>query len=64
VRTFFFQADRETTRARLRAVVAGFEDRFPKAAALLAKAEYDVTAYAAFPRAPLAQALVHQPAIG
>jgi putative transposase len=50
VRTIFFQADLETTRARLREVVAGFEDRFPKAAALLAEAEYDVTAYAAFPR--------------
>jgi putative transposase len=50
VRTIFFQADAETTRARLREVVAGFEGRFDKAAALLAEAEHDVTAYATFPR--------------
>jgi transposase-like protein len=50
VRTIFSQTDAETTRARLREVVAGFEGRFDKSAALLAEAEHDVTADAVFPR--------------
>ena len=39
------------TRTQLHAVVGMLEDRFPKAAEILATAEGDVTAYAAFPRA-------------
>jgi putative transposase len=51
VRMIFAQADAKTTRAQLRQVVATLEGRFAKAAALLAEAEHDVTAYATFPRA-------------
>jgi putative transposase len=51
VRMIFAQADAEATRAQLRQVVATLEGSFAKAAALLAEAEYDVTAYATFPRA-------------
>jgi putative transposase len=51
VRTIFSETNTKTTRARLREVVAEFETRFPKAAELLAEAEHDATAYAAYPRA-------------
>ena len=51
VRTIFAQPDAEATRAQLHAVVGMLDDRFPKAAEILAAAEGDVTAYAAFPRA-------------
>jgi putative transposase len=51
VRTIHAQPDADATRAQLHAVVAMLEDRFPKAAEILAGAESDVTAYAAFPRA-------------
>jgi putative transposase len=51
VRTIHAQPDAEATRAQLHAVVAMLQDRFPKAAEILAGAEGDVTAYAAFPRA-------------
>jgi putative transposase len=51
VRTIFSETNPKTTRARLREVVAEFETRFPKAAELLAEAEHDATAYAAYPRA-------------
>jgi putative transposase len=51
VRTIYAQPDAEATRAQLHDVVAMLEPRFPKAAELLAGAEGDVTAYAAFPRA-------------
>jgi putative transposase len=51
VRTIFAQTDAEATRGQLREVVGHLEGRFPKAAALLAEAEHDVTAYAVFPRA-------------
>ena len=51
VRTIHAQPDAEATRAQLHAVVAMLEDRFPAAAEILAGAEGDVTAYAAFPRA-------------
>jgi putative transposase len=50
VRMIFAQADVEATRGQLREVVTTLEGRFPKAAALLAEAEHDVTAYAVFPR--------------
>jgi len=51
VRTIHAQPDAEATRAQLHVVVGMLEDRFPKAAEILAAAEGDVTAYAAFPRA-------------
>ncbi|MGB0112690.1 MAG: IS256 family transposase [Ilumatobacteraceae bacterium] len=51
VRTIHAQPDAEATRTQLHAVVAMLEDRFPKAAEILAAAESDVTAYASFPRA-------------
>jgi len=51
VRTIFVQPDTESTRTQLRQVVELLEQRYPKAAALLADAEHDVTAYAAFPQA-------------
>ena len=51
VRTIYAQPDAEATRAQLHEVVGMLEDRFPKAAEILAAAEADVTAYAAFPRA-------------
>lgn len=51
VRTIHAQPDAETTRSQLHAVVEMLEDRFPAAAEILAGAEGDVTAYAAFPRA-------------
>jgi putative transposase len=51
VRTIYAQPDAEATRAQLHEVVAMLESRFPKAAEILANAEGDVTAYAAFPRA-------------
>ena len=50
IRTIHAQPDSEATRAQLHVVVAMLEDRFPKAAEILAAAEGDVTAYAAFPR--------------
>lgn len=50
VRTIFAQTDAEATRAQLRQVVASLEPNFAKAAAILAEAEHDVTAYAVFPR--------------
>ena len=51
VRTIHAQPDAEATRAQLHAVVGMLEDRFGAAAEILAGAEGDVTAYAAFPRA-------------
>jgi putative transposase len=51
VRTIHAQPDAAATRAQLHAVVEMLGDRFPKAAEILAAAEADVTAYAAFPRA-------------
>jgi putative transposase len=51
VRTIFAQPDAAATRAHLHHVVSLLEGQFPKAAELLADAEPDVTAYAAFPRA-------------
>ena len=51
VRTIHAQPDAAATRAQLHTVVDMLEDRFPKAAEILAAAEGDVTAYAAFPRA-------------
>jgi len=51
VRTIFAQPDAATTRSQLHDVVGLLEERFPKAAELLAAAEADVCAYAAFPRA-------------
>jgi putative transposase len=51
VRTIFAQPDAATTRSQLHDVVGLLEDRFPKAAELLAAAEADVCAYASFPRA-------------
>ena len=51
VRTIHAQPDAEATRTQLHAVVAMLEDRFSKAAEILASAEGDVTAYAAFPKA-------------
>ena len=50
VRTIHAQPDAEATRTQLHTVVAMLEDRFPKAAEILAGAEGDVTAYAAFPK--------------
>jgi putative transposase len=50
VRMIFAQTDATATRTQLREVVGHLESRFPKAAALLAEAEHDVTAYAVFPR--------------
>jgi putative transposase len=51
VRTIHAQPDAEATRTQLHAVVAMLEERFPKAAEILAAAEADVTAYASFPTA-------------
>ncbi len=51
VRTIFAQPDPEATRTQLRQVVEMLEVRYPAAAATLAAAEHDVTAYADFPRA-------------
>ncbi len=51
VRTIHAQPDADATRTQLHAVVGMLEDRFPKAAEILAAAEGDVTAYAAFPKA-------------
>ena len=51
VRTIHAQPDAEATRTQLHAVVAMLEERFPKAAEILANAEADVTAYAVFPKA-------------
>ncbi len=50
VRTIFAQTDAEATRGQLRQVVDSLENNFPKAAAILAEAELDVTAYATYPR--------------
>ena len=62
VRTIHAQPDAEATRAQLHAVVGMLEDRFPKAAEILAAAEGDVTAYAAFPRAHWRKISSHEPA--
>jgi putative transposase len=51
VRTIHAQPDAEATRTQLHAVVAMLEERFPKAAEILAAAEADLTAYASFPTA-------------
>ena len=50
VRTIFAQPDAVATRRQLREVANRLERSLPKAAAVLADAEDDVTAYAAFPR--------------
>lgn len=50
VRTIFAQPDPESTRDQLRQVVGMLEDRYPKAAEVLAETETDVTAYAGFPQ--------------
>ena len=47
----FAQPAAATTRSQLREVVGLLDDRFPKAAEILAAAEADVSAYASFPRA-------------
>ncbi len=51
IRTIFAQPNADKTRSQLRQVATSLERNFPKAAALLADAEHDVTAYATFPRA-------------
>jgi len=51
IRTIFVQPDVESTRIQLRQVVDLLDKRYPKAAALLADAEHDVTTYAEFPQA-------------
>lgn len=51
IRTIFVQPDADSARTQLRQVVSMLEVRYPKAAELLADAEHDVTAYAAFPQA-------------
>jgi putative transposase len=50
VRTIFAQPDPHSTRDQLRQVVGMLEVRYSRAAELLAEAEADVTAYAAFPQ--------------
>jgi putative transposase len=50
VRTIFAQPNAEQARRQLREVATRLERSLPKAAAVLADAEDDVTAYAAFPR--------------
>jgi putative transposase len=50
VRTIFAQPDADTARHQLREVATRLERSLPKAAAVLADAEDDVTAYAVFPR--------------
>jgi len=50
VRTIHAQPDADATRTQLHTVVGMLEDRFPKAAEILAGAETDVTAYVAFPK--------------
>ena len=49
VRTIFAQPDQDKARAELRRVADNLEERFPKAAALLAEAEDDIVAYMRFP---------------
>ena len=51
IRTIYAQPDPESIRRQLHDVVTMLEPRFPKAADILANAEADVTAFAAFPRA-------------
>jgi putative transposase len=50
VRTIFAQPNAEQARRQLREVATRLERSLPKAAAVLADAEGDVTVYAAFPR--------------
>lgn len=50
VRTIFAQPNAEQTRRQLNEIVTHLETSLPKAAAVLADAEDDVTAYATFPR--------------
>lgn len=50
VRTIFAQPNAEQTRRQLNEIVTHLETSLPKAAAVLADAEDDVTAYAVFPR--------------
>lgn len=50
VRTIFAKPDAEQARRQLREVATRLESSLPKAAAVLADAEDDVTAYATFPR--------------
>ncbi len=51
IRTIFVQSDTGSTCTQLRQVVELLENRYLEAAALLAEAEHDVTAYAVFPHA-------------
>jgi putative transposase len=51
IRTIFVQPDTESTRAQLRQVVELLEQRYPKAAELLADADHEATVYAKFPQA-------------
>ena len=50
IRTVFAQPTAKAARAQWKEVVAGFRERFPRVAALMAAAEADVLAYLAFPR--------------
>jgi putative transposase len=50
VRTIFAQPDADAARRQLREVATRLERLLPKAAAVLANAEDDITAYAVFPR--------------
>ena len=49
VRTIFAQPDQTTARAELKRVAEHLEERFPRAAALLAEAQDDILAYMGFP---------------
>lgn len=62
IRTNFAQPNADAARRQHREVATRLERSLPKAAAVLADAEDDVTAYAAPPPASLAQDVVNEPA--
>jgi len=63
IRTIFAQPTGPLVRAQVETVAAMLDPQLPAVADMLRAAREEITAFADFPEAPLAQDLVHQPDI-
>ena len=63
IRTIFAQPTGPLVRAQVETVAAMLDPQLPDVADMLRAAREEITAFADFPEAPLAQDLVHQPDI-
>ena len=61
IRTIFAQPTGPMVRAQVETVVLILQPQLPAAATMLRDAKGEITAFADFPRSPLAQGVVHEP---